>query len=210
MGYMLVDTFIVVLLQNRLMLLHHALTILATSAYGFRFYPGAHLQHLPTGLSIATELCTPFLHLSYLVRKLQTPPPGCPSSRHGGLLSRVQTLAEACTVVSWLLFRIFIFLYFFWRIWTQPAVLHEALLNEDSRAWSWRLCDATLWESLPIKCTALFGDATLTGGHMVLLHTGSLLIALFLLNLFWFQKLILAAFEPEPILRKDEVVKKAS
>ena len=45
---------------------------------------------------------------------------------------------------------------------------------------------------------------------MVLLHTGSLLVALFLLNIMWFIKLVAAACKPKadvPV-KKDELVNK--
>lgn len=207
MGYMIVDTFLALRLKNGLILLHHALTLAAMAAFCFEWYPLRDLQFLPTGLFIATELSTPFLHAVYLLRKARELPPQ--SSTVAALTAPAQVppsfteqAAATGTLLSWIVLRLMTFFYFFWRVWAaREQLLAELARSEtDSASSLLRICSGGVPSLAPWLCApgSPLAAVHVSGGALMYTHTMVFLVALFLLNIFWFQKLVALAFGSGP------------
>eukprot|EP00730_Choanoeca_flexa_P010244 TRINITY_DN17247_c0_g1_i1.p1 TRINITY_DN17247_c0_g1~~TRINITY_DN17247_c0_g1_i1.p1 ORF type:complete len:270 (+),score=31.36 TRINITY_DN17247_c0_g1_i1:2-811(+) len=70
MGYMIVDSIVLLPRWDLAMVAHHLLTLSAEYGCAFQFYKPAHIyEPLLTALLLTTELTTPFLHMSYLLNK---------------------------------------------------------------------------------------------------------------------------------------------
>jgi hypothetical protein len=100
-GHLLVDSAILLLRHDWVMVLHHGATMLAEYLFMSNLFPSVPSCHLPTAIFLATELSTPFLQASALLNLFEMD--------QGNVwrgFSLPALLAALGTLASWLFSRI--------------------------------------------------------------------------------------------------------
>eukprot|EP01147_Barroeca_monosierra_P000620 gene620-3930_t len=111
-GYMIVDTVVQVILRERLILLHHILTLFTEIGFVWNVYQTyVPSPYFATAVYMATELSVPFLHTEFLLRKLGVHP----TSTIIGVFYTVNLLLIP---FAWILFRIWTFLFLFSKLYS--------------------------------------------------------------------------------------------